>query len=111
MKMNVKWVRHIARLGEMKHMLRIFIQNRRERVRLGDLEMDGNSHCCLRRAALSSHLPKKNCSNHKHCVMILNSSYKTELYSNGFLMRCFGLYCELSLMMAVATAETLCNII
>lgn len=25
----------------------------------------------------------KNCSNSTHCVMILNSSYKTELYSNG----------------------------
>ena len=40
-------------------MLRIFIQNRRERARLGDLEMDGNSHFCLPSAALSSHLPKK----------------------------------------------------
>jgi len=42
MKMNVKWVRYIARLGEMKHMFRILIQNRREIGRLGDLEMDGN---------------------------------------------------------------------
>jgi len=83
MKINVKWVRHVARLGEMKHMLIISIQNRREIGRLGDLEMDGNLHCYLRRAALSSHL-SKNCSKNTHCVLILNSSFKTELYSNGF---------------------------
>ena len=83
MKMNVKWVKHIARLGEMKHTLRILIQNLRELNRLGDLEMDGNLHCYLHRAALSSHL-SKNCSKNTHCVLILNISYKTELYSNFF---------------------------
>jgi hypothetical protein len=78
MTMNVKWVTHIARLGEMKHMLRILIQNRREIDRLGDLEMDGNLLCYLCRAALSSHL-SKNCLKNTHFVLILSSSYKTEL--------------------------------
>jgi hypothetical protein len=64
-------------------MLRILIQNRREIERLGDLEMDGNLHCYVRRATLASHL-SKNCSKNTHCVLILNSSYKTELYSSGF---------------------------
>jgi hypothetical protein len=84
MKMNVKWVKHIAGVGEMKHTSRILIQNRREIDKLGDLEMDENLYCYLRRAALSSHL-SKTCSKNMHCVLILNNSYKTELYSNFFL--------------------------
>ena len=41
--------------------------------------------------------------------MILNSSYKTELYSNGFYNAMRS--CELSLMMAMAATETRCNIV
>ena len=68
---------------ETYDLFRILIQNRREIDRLGDLEMDGNLHCYVRRAALASHL-SKNCSKNTHCVWILNSPYKTKLYSNGF---------------------------
>jgi hypothetical protein len=55
MKINMKWVKHIASLGELKHTSRILIQNGKEIDRLGDLEMDENLYCYLRRAALSSH--------------------------------------------------------
>ena len=41
--------------------------------------------------------------------MILNNSYKTELYSNGFYNATRS--CELSLMMAVAATESRCNIV
>jgi hypothetical protein len=59
-------------------MLRILIQNRGEIDRLGDLEMDGNLDCYLRRTALSSPF-SKNCTKNTHCILILDSSYKTEL--------------------------------
>jgi len=41
--------------------------------------------------------------------MILNSSYKTGQYSNGFYNAMRS--CKFSLMMAVATTETRCSIV
>lgn len=70
-----------VRLERGESHFKILIQNRRERDRLGDLEMDGISNCFY--AVNLYQVIYLNCSNNTHCLMIVKRSYKTELYASG----------------------------